>query len=746
MPNCVDEDDDGDGDPDLSDCSSLDATIYTGAPESCDAIDSDCDGDLVDEFIDTDADTEPDCIDDDDDGDGDPDATDCDDADATIYTGAPESCDAVDSDCDGDLVENYYDTDGDGVPNCVDEDDDDDGDPDATDCDDIEPTTYTGAPELCNAVDDDCDGAVPPDELDDDGDGQAECEGDCDDLDATNFEGNLEVCDGGDNDCDLIVPVTELDDDGDGQAECEGDCDDADPANFDGNPEVCDAADNDCDGLLSADELDGDGDGLTACAGDCDNADPTAYPGAPELCDGADNDCDGTVDEGVELTIVGGGAGARIPPTSTIGTTIVTALGLSDATIVDLEVEIDLTHTYMEDLEITLTSPEGTSVLLFDRRGGNANDLIDTVFDDDASVDIEDGSAPFTGSFVPEEPLSDFDGEGAGGLWTLTIADLATVDHGNLGGWELRFVLDGGPDTDGDGFGLCADCDDDSGDAWPGAPAACDGLDNDCDGTLSDDEAVVGGSPSCAADDCQDVLAADPNAVSGPYVLFVPALGGTLEVSCDMDTQGGGWIELSLEDSENVLIAGHSYGNPWHKCADNAAQFFDSIFWDWAADEDYLSTTGLPVPVTLEYNNPGTGAVYSAAEVSAIRTLITELAESTRMVVTTADDDSGSYQDGDGYGHEVYAYDEAATSFLLSPGTNGNCGGPTNWPVNNSQSAFYLWSTSAAQSEESGTTGISDADLGALPATHLLPVSVDLVVATGGGVSFGWEEAELLVR
>ena len=419
---------------------------------------------------------------------------------------------------------------------------------------------------------------------------------------------------------------------------------------------------------------------------------------------------------------------------------------LIDGVVVDLQVEIDLTHTWLADLEISLTSPVGTVVSLFDNRGGNGDDLVDTLFSDDALVDIEDGSPPFTGTFAPEEALSAFDGEGAGGAWTLSIDDTAYQDIGALGGWELRFVLDGGPDTDGDGFALCADCDDDSADAYPGGAAACDGLDNDCDGILADDETFVGGSASCAADDCQDALDANSAALTGAYVLSIPALGGTLEVACDMDTEGGGWIQMSLEDSDNVLVAGYSNGNPWHKCDDDAAQFFDSIPWDGAADEDIFSTAYRPVPVVLEYSNPLTGTVYTAGEVSAIRTLISELAESTRVVATTADDDNWSYQDTLLYGHEVYAYDEAAVPLVLTPGTNGNCGGGANWPLNNSESAFYLWSTSAASSEVAGDTGLSASDLGALPLSHLLPVSLDLVVATGGGVSFGWEDAAFLVR
>mgnify|MGYP002174780378 CR=1 FL=1 len=61
-PDCTDLDDDNDGDPDLTDCDDLDPSIYNGAPELCDAIDSDCDGSLVDGFPNFDGDTLPDRI------------------------------------------------------------------------------------------------------------------------------------------------------------------------------------------------------------------------------------------------------------------------------------------------------------------------------------------------------------------------------------------------------------------------------------------------------------------------------------------------------------------------------------------------------------------------------------------------------------------------------------------------------------------------------------------------------------
>jgi len=131
--------------------------------------------------------------------------------------------------------------------------------------------------------------------VDDDGDGFDECGGDCDDGDAAAYPGAAEVCNGLDDDCDGNVPADEGDGDGDGYLECE-DCDDTDPAVNPDATEICNGIDDDCDGL-EADETDDDGDGWMECSGDCDPTDPDVYPGAPEeWYDGVDSDCDGLED------------------------------------------------------------------------------------------------------------------------------------------------------------------------------------------------------------------------------------------------------------------------------------------------------------------------------------------------------------------------------------------------------------------------------------------------------------------
>ncbi len=295
---------------------------------------------------------------------------DCDDGDPSVFPGvdlsgveAVESCDEVDSNCDGSIndveslgCEAYYiDADGDSfgvsggfVCQCEAE-----GSYTSllnTDCNDGDKHEYPGAPDLCDGQDNDCDGSLESDEQDDDGDGYVQCTWpasgwdtdsasmsggeDCDDTDNTIYPNATELCDGQDNDCDGSLASVESDLDSDGYVACSidgggwdgsstptgyDDCDDAESTTNPGAAEqVADGVDNDCDSVETCyADVDGDGfgdpsataetgssnfncdrdfKGLADDSDDCDDTDETVYLGADELCDGQDNACAGSID------------------------------------------------------------------------------------------------------------------------------------------------------------------------------------------------------------------------------------------------------------------------------------------------------------------------------------------------------------------------------------------------------------------------------------------------------------------
>ncbi|MDD2385047.1 MAG: retention module-containing protein [Sulfurospirillaceae bacterium] len=133
----------------------------------------------------------------------------------------------------------------------------------------------------------------------------------------------------------------------------------------------------------------------------------------------------------------------RIPESGTTGTIYSTIEVADGATITDLNVQIDLAHSYDQDLIITLIAPDGTEILLSNRHGGGGNDFIDTLFDDEASTSIGSAYAPFNGVFRPDGDLSVLDGMDIQGTWTLRIEDVAHLDSGTLDYWALHFTADG---------------------------------------------------------------------------------------------------------------------------------------------------------------------------------------------------------------------------------------------------------------------------------------------------------------
>ena len=597
----ADQDGDGFGDPALSqvdcdapadhvgndlDCDDGDPTQYPFADELCNGEDDDCDGDVDEDDA---VDAQSWWADLDGDGFGDPgseetacdapqdfvaNADDCDDGDASQYPGADEVCNGEDDDCDGDVDEGaldvltwYADLDGDGY-----------GDPAITeeacdapqafvdnpdDCDDGDPAQYPGAVELCNGEDDDCDGDVDEDAVDDqtwyidnDGDGfgdaaviEVSCDqppsfvandDDCDDSDPDVNPAADEVCNGIDDDCDALTDEL-ADGDGDGFAVCDGDCDDDDPAVNPDAEEVCDGIDNDCDPATD-EEVDGDGDGVTLCQDDCDDTEAAMFPGNPEVCDLMDNDCDGALpddeidDDGDGMTECEGDCDDADALTYAGAPEQCDQIDNDCDGVVDNGADEDLDADGFnacqgdcdnndpsvypgateicdgkdDDCDGNLPTDEADD----DGDGWMVCDLDCDDTDADLNLDDADGDLWTTCDGDCDDTDADLNLDDADGdLWTSCDGDCddgdgaLNLDDADGDGWT---TCEGDcdddsaslnlDDADGDGWTTCDDdCDDDDSAIYPDAAEECDGVDNNCDGVTDDVDADGDGHP---AEDC----------------------------------------------------------------------------------------------------------------------------------------------------------------------------------------------------------------------------------------------------
>jgi subtilisin-like proprotein convertase family protein len=139
-------------------------------------------------------------------------------------------------------------------------------------------------------------------------------------------------------------------------------------------------------------------------------------------------------------TVSSGTVNIAIPDNNLTGISSTIAISGFPANVQDVNVTLNITHTYVEDLQIFLTGPSGAKIPLIVNRGGNGQNFTNTTLDDEATFSIASITAaqnPFTGSYRPESALSIFDGTPANGNWTLNILDDFPADVGTLVSWSL---------------------------------------------------------------------------------------------------------------------------------------------------------------------------------------------------------------------------------------------------------------------------------------------------------------------
>ena len=133
-----------------------------------------------------------------------------------------------------------------------------------------------------------------------------------------------------------------------------------------------------------------------------------------------------------------------IPDISSVTSVLpVTVTGM----VLGVKAKVRVDHTWLDDLDIRLRHPDGTSVTLLSHIGDSSANLGTgdcgtevawTQFDDAASQGIRDGAAPYVGTFLPDEPLDVLTNRPLAGNWRLRIADTSLEDIGTLLCWQLE--------------------------------------------------------------------------------------------------------------------------------------------------------------------------------------------------------------------------------------------------------------------------------------------------------------------
>ncbi|MCP4918596.1 MAG: hypothetical protein GY913_16965 [Proteobacteria bacterium] len=432
-------------------------------------------------------------------------ADDCDDADPNTYPDAAERCDDVDNDCDGEIDEDVTDVwyedadlDGWGSDTTLDACDPPEGYAARDgDCDDTVASVNPNGLEVCNDVDDDCDGEIDEDALDM-GTWYADA-----DADGYGAGEGVETCDAGD-----------------GYVENGDDCDDASADVNPGAVEVCNDVDDDCNGWTDDDDP-----GLTDGTDWYRDADADTY-GAPDTSTTAceqptgyvddDTDCDDTdADLNPETTWYedadGDGLGSD---TSTESCEQPSGYVARSTDCDDTDAGVSDSITWYIDYDSDGYGSTAYTAEQCDQPSGYVQDATDC---DDGEADVNPGADEVCND-VDDDCDGDTDEDSA--LDTTTWYEDADGDsYGNASVSDVECDQPSGYVADD------TDCDDTDATTYPDARELYDGVDNDCDGDVDDawwtgsgNDGSLTASTETNLTDSGDILVYGVTAISGSDV------------------------------------------------------------------------------------------------------------------------------------------------------------------------------------------------------------------------------------
>lgn len=121
------------------------------------------------------------------------------------------------------------------------------------------------------------------------------------------------------------------------------------------------------------------------------------------------------------------------------GSTLISTLNFDQNVVIEaLNVKLDISHTYIQDLVIELQGPSNEILTLFDRNCGSEENM-DVEFNDDGVPIPDDCPEPFTGTYQPTGgQLNQWMGSTSSGDWSLLIRDFWDEDTGQLNSWSIE--------------------------------------------------------------------------------------------------------------------------------------------------------------------------------------------------------------------------------------------------------------------------------------------------------------------